>query len=132
MAKAKTSQQDNLSLSRTGIDMTEGLGFGKKINVDNLVEDKKVDNLVESSSKSETEHVVDTYNNHESVLSNIKPSTKLKRPESLNNDDTTYKISALISPKAKDNLEKYAKLYGYKKLSPFINDLFERLDAYMD
>ena len=58
--------------------------------------------------------------------------SKLLRPLDPEKVENTCKISAIISEDAKHNLEKYAKLYGYKKLSPFLNDLLERLDLYLD
>ena len=61
-----------------------------------------------------------------------KGSAKLEKISSPKKEETTLKISALISPLAKANLEKYSKEYGYKKLSPFLNDLLEHLDAYLD
>ncbi len=229
MARAKSSVQDNISKSKTGIDMTFGLGFSQPSNniekpkedtynieethpstPENQVdsnfnynagavsepttayiekEEVKESTPVEVSKQSEPEkystvstpdtsntidnntaqnniitsnEVVeeiyknDTHKILEATSTSIDPeesssenaqiqkfktvvnkvpehkTSKLKKPKNIKKDETIHKISALISTDAKNNLEKYAKMYGYKKLSPFINDLFEHLDAYMD
>lgn len=139
MAKSKSSQQENLASSKTGIDMTAGLGFTNDVKigspakkkpevspaVDTLAVDKKAVETQANLSQVKTEP-------RPKNLSSSHVSKKLKRPSGLLTDDSTVKISAIISVLAKENLEKYAKLYGYKKLSPFINELFENLDAYME
>ena len=158
MAKAKSSQQEDLATSKTGIDMTFGLGFSpkkeqpkteapkteessvsevKNETVDKKVEETKVEPSVNQTvtTKSESSTAAKTKESSKSkpvAKKQKSASTKLQRPENPDKDETIYKISALISGQAKENLEKYAKLYGYKKISPFINDLFEHLDAYMD
>ena len=126
MAKNRTSQQENLS-SKTGIDVTSELGFikpEKKAPIQDKPAKKAVVETV--GKKAETKTAV--------VETSAKKSqkSKLMRPLDPEKVENTCKISAIISEDAKHNLEKYAKLYGYKKLSPFLNDLLERLDLYLD
>lgn len=145
MAKAKSSAQEDLSASKTGIDLTAGLGFINKS--ENKPEDKpaeiikeKIDEVPKEKEESVDKKVVTT--NSSTVEVKVKQkspakkgsekNSKLVKPENPDKVSETHKISALISTEAKENLEKYAKIYGYKKISPFINDLFEHLDAYLD
>ena len=154
MAKSKTSQQENLT-SKTGINVMTDLGFNKvtpkvtPITATNTAEEEKVDNLAqvametqpESAKLSQESTSVETENTDKkpSLAANkekptVKPGkrSKLKRPDTPNSDEEMCKISANISVEAKANLEKYAKIYGYKKMSPFLNDILERLDLYLD
>lgn len=119
--------------------MTAGLGFATDNKIKkNTEESKKEAPTVDTLAVDKK--AVETKANLSQIKTKNKPSTnskehvakKLKKPARMLIDESTVKISAIISPLAKENLEKYAKLYGYKKLSPFINELFENLDAYMD
>ncbi|MCR5099589.1 MAG: hypothetical protein K6B14_11690 [Lachnospiraceae bacterium] len=151
MAKSKSSQQVDLSTNtRTGINITSDLGFSNMsvkepdagISSQND-EDQKVDKLVDPkdnnvkvsanmSHDAMGESSATTKRSEGPVKSVSKSKSKLKRPDNPDREDNICKISANISEEAKKNLEKYAKIYGYKKLSPFLNDLLERLDLYMD
>ena len=148
MAKNRTSQQEDLT-SKTGINVMSDLGFSKPApvkpaeqatikNVDKLADDKpaseqKSAKLSQDSTNTQT---ADKPEKPAPVATAKAPltgkKTKLQRPADPNRQEETCKISAIISVEAKANLEKYAKLYGYKKLSPFLNDILERLDLYMD
>ena len=151
MAKSKSSQQVDLSAnSKTGINITSDLGFASRpVNHSNLgqedpkAEDLRVDRSVDSNTNKPDNtdimshsQIPDIGEAKKSTDTTSKPASKgkskLKRPDEPGKEDNICKISANISEEAKRNLEKYAKLYGYKKLSPFLNDLLERLDLYMD
>ena len=146
MAKNKSSQQVDLA-SKTGINVTSNLDFVKKPAVPEevapIIEETTVDKLVDSkdnnpkpsaktSQNAKPAPKIDTPVIEAPEKPVSKGKTKLKRPDDPEREDNICKISANISEEAKRNLEKYAKLYGYKKLSPFLNDLLERLDLYMD
>ena len=154
MAKSKTSQQENLT-SKTGINVMTDLGFNKvtpkvtPMTDTNTAEEIKVDNLAqvtieaqpESAKLSQESTSTETANtdkkpslaaNNEKPMEKPGKRSKLKRPDNPNSDEEMCKISANISVEAKANLEKYAKIYGYKKMSPFLNDILERLDLYLD
>lgn len=134
MAKTKSSAQEELSASKTGIDMTFGLGFTPAVKEKNE-EVKKPEVIVEETKKAtvaETKAAPAKTTKSKANSAAPKTKAKLQKPEDPEKDETIHKISALISTQAKENLEKFAKMYGYKKISPFINDLFEHLDAYMD
>ena len=154
MAKSKTSQQENLT-SKTGINVMTDLGFNKvttkvtPITATNTAEEEKVDNLAQVAMETQPESAklsqestsaeTDNTDKKPSLATNnekptVKPGkrSKLKRPDNPNSDEEMCKISANISVEAKANLEKYAKIYGYKKMSPFLNDILERLDLYLD
>ena len=147
MAKSKTSQQEDLT-SKTGINVMSELGFKKPIGMqEKSASDKKntketasksVDNLAEAESTAKNESAKLSQKEEPPAAKPVitKPSdskkSKLKRPDDPDKEVETCKISAIISAEAKANLERYSKLYGYKKMSPFLNDLLERLDLYMD
>ena len=65
----------------------------------------------------------------EEIIKETVTSGKLVKKEEL---PGLYKISCILTEKAKENLDKYAAMYGYRKISPFVNDLLEHLDAYLD
>lgn len=145
MAKNRTSQQEDLT-SKTGINVMSDLGFSKPTQTKPVINEeiKNVDKLAaandvpqKNSAKLSQESTI----KEQSVQKAAEPAktmtksekrTKLQRPDDPNRQEETCKISAIISAEAKANLEKYAKLYGYKKLSPFLNDILERLDLYLD
>ena len=158
MAKSKTSQQEDLS-SKTGINVISDLGFSKTKPVIERTEEiekpiepeipeEKVDKLAEEpmlkeesanltqvapSIEEEKPQIAETQEKPD--LLTQKPTrkrSKLRRPDDPQYESATCKISAIISEEARANLEKYSHLYGYKKMSPFLNDLLERLDLYMD
>ena len=144
MAKIKSSQQSNLS--KTGIDLASGFDFTKK-------EDKKAEasslGLDSTKSKNTTnigktaafkketaatstksEKTAPKVTQTEKQITASHQAKKLQIPNEPVVEKNT-KMSIVVSDLAKSNVEKYAKLYGYKKLSPFLNDLFENLDAYL-
>lgn len=119
MSKTKSSLPESL---KTGIDVTKGLDFNRPINTSYL----------DNGEKQEERKTVEPKKEYKSKESKKKQSKSSKLEKMPLDDGERYHLSIYITNKAKKNLEKYSKEYGYRKMSPFVCDLLENLDAYLD
>jgi hypothetical protein len=137
MAKSKSSVQENIA-TRTGIDIVGGLNFRNLAKQAPAVEEALVqekEDKPEQVSKAEAKTHVEKQAPEKEYSKVRKEESPKEKDEDVvsallyrKKEEEKHHVNCVITDKAFNNLTEQAKKHGYKKLSPFINAVFENLD----